>query len=175
MPLQTFDIVKRISAESQQSMIDYFTKKFDSLLEDDVSTYAKGRRRLWLEAEPTLVRNFTLTEAIQDERTWTWLLKNVWPGADLGLLSRGPVGIKMHRDATYAGWEAYGLNLGETVTFGYQECYGSFKYGNQDDSAPITEVILEPGDVFRFNPKNPHGILSEITDARWAINLWCLK
>lgn len=131
---------------------------------------------MWLEAEPTLVRNFTLKTAHHDSRTWNWLLKHVWPSADLGLISRGPVGISLHRDATYAGWTAYGVNLGEPTVFGYEEIYEQYGYGPcRAGGAPVTEITLEPGDVYRFNPKNRHGVLSEITAARWNINLWTLK
>jgi len=173
--LQTFEITYRMSEENQNKMIAHFEQEFAPLLQEDVSNYAKGRKRLWLEAEPTLTRNFSLTSAHHDSRTWNWILKHVWPGADLGLVSRGPVGITMHRDATYAGWEAYGINLGEPVVFGYRECYGDYRYGPQDDTAAITEIQLQPGDVFRFNCKNPHGVLSPITENRWSVNLWSMK
>jgi hypothetical protein len=173
--MDTFERIKVISETAQEAMIGHFEETFTPLLSADVSSYARGRKRLWLQAEPTLSRDFTLSKAVEDERTWSWILKHVWPEADLGLVSRGPVGIGMHRDATYAGWIAYGINLGETVTWGYQESYKTYKYSSQDDSAPVSELTLEPGEVFRFNPKNRHGVLSPITEKRWSVNLWKFK
>jgi hypothetical protein len=173
--LSTFEFVRDITPETQAAMISHFEETLVPLLTPDVSSYAKGRERVWLQAEPTLTRNYSLTKAHGDDRIWSWIIKQIWPQADIGLVTRGPVGIGMHRDATYAGWTAYAINLGEDVTWGYRECYKDYCYGPQDDNAPVTEIKIKAGQCFKFNPKNQHGVLSEITDKRWSINLWELK
>lgn len=174
--MNTFRILHRLSDANQNKMIAHFNKNIDPVLQQDVSNYAKGRRRAWLNYEPTLVRDYTINPAHKDERIWNYF-QNLLPGhIDCGLISRGPVGISMHRDASYAAYKAYGVNLGETVTFGYRECYNDYRWTrNSNNDAPVTEIILQPGDVYEFCCKNPHGIQSEITENRWAINFWSFK
>jgi len=174
--MQTFNILRRISPANQDKIVAHLEQHIDPVLQRDVSNYAPGRRRAWLQYEPTLVRDYTLKPAHRDERIWNYFTQ-ILPGRiDCGLISRGPVGISMHRDASYAAYKAYGVNLGETVTFGYRECYSDFRWSkNANNNAPLTSITLEPGDVYEFCCKNPHGILSDISENRWSINFWSFK
>lgn len=140
------------------------------LLTPDVSNYAKGRMRCWLESEGPLSATRAWQPAYHDERLWSFIIKNVWPEAELGMVTYGPVGIKAHRDATYADWEARIVNLGEVKGWQYTPGYSTFGSGPQVKRPSIT-LLLKEGEVIRFNCKNEHEVIGPAED-RWAINLW---
>lgn len=172
-------IAKVIDEAQDAEICAHLADHYSDLLTPDVSNYASGRQRCWLEQEPSLTRDVTLRPAHHDERLWNWILRvtarHNWE-PQLGLIARGPVGISLHRDASYADYEAFSINLGETVTWQYRECYRVMGWERDaDNNAPITEIELPAGAIVRFNCKNPHGVGSVISAQRWSLNLWRLK
>ena len=137
----------------------------------DVSTYAKGRQRYWLQHEWDL-KNRKFIPAIKDERIWKYC-KYWMPDADLGLIVHGPVGITPHRDDSYADWKAVGINLGELESWNYNCEYPEFRWARDEDKNPSNpqNYDIGPGTVFEFNCKNLHAAVNPADD-RWAIFLW---
>jgi hypothetical protein len=174
----TLQIVHVLSEDLHDTIHEHLETNYPPLLKADVSNYAKGRSRVWLEQEPTLVKDYTLSPAYHDERLWKWLTSQLskynWT-PQVGLVARGPVGISLHRDATYAQYMGFNINLGEDIIWQYRECYKQFGYGPADNDAPVVNLEVPKGAVIRFCVKNPHGVGSPITDKRWSINLWRLK
>lgn len=73
----------------------------------DHSSYAQGRSKYWLQWGWNL-KEKRFTPGVQDNRLWNFC-KEFFPEADLGLVCTGPVGIRPHRDDSYADWRAVGL------------------------------------------------------------------
>lgn len=128
-----------------------------SLMLPDVSNYAKGRLRLWLFAEVNL-KSGAVSEGYSDQRIWNFA-QRVYPGCDIGLLTFNG-GIKYHRDHNYATVVARGVNLGSAV-FG-------IKAPNE------TLYTLQDGDVYEFNCKKEHAVLSHSSD-RFSITFWKMR
>ena len=164
----TIKMLRQLSENDIQAL----TTHLDSLtpwLEDDVSNYAKGRKRFWLQHEWDL-RNRTFSPALKDERLWTFC-KRMMPSADLGLAVYGPVGISLHRDDSYADYRSVGINLGEVDGWVYDCQYPEFRWTRNTNPTNTRNLKLPVGAVFEFNCKNPHAVINPATD-RWAIFLW---
>lgn len=144
-------------------------------LTKDVSSYARGRERIWLNANWDL-KNKTFnrhTDCFNNERLWS-IIKNIWPSAEIGLLTYSglnyPKGISLHRDDSYADYESWGIQLTGTCDFVYMGGYRSYFWEAEQDQEVMQTHKLNPGDVFKFNCKNRHSAVPSID--RYAINLW---
>lgn len=166
------EIVQRISESNVQRMREHL-ETLKTNLSEDVSTYAKGRQRFWLEHEWMLKGKY-FVPAIHDDRLWGWVKRNIWSEAELGLAAYGAVGIDLHRDDTYAQFVAYTINLGDVEKWLYKPVYPEWTWVKpelQNRDAEIQEIEVKSGDVIKFNCKNPHAPLNPAED-RWSINLW---
>ena len=138
----------------------------------DVSAYASGRLRCWLRTEPPLSTSqhekpgFKVQDGI-----WRRLEQLIdWP-FDFCLVTYSgamATGIEPHRDASYADYEAVGLN----VTGSFGQARDTHGYNPAKD-APTHVLELSPGNVIRFNCKNVHG--AKPSAHRWAMNFWRRK
>lgn len=138
----------------------------------DVSNYAKGRLRLWLNYEWDL-KNKVFKEAYKDTYLWN-ICKNFYAECDLALITIGNIGINFHRDDSYAAFKAKTLNLGK-ATWYYQYNYGEYKWekvytGDQQ----IHEFNLTGGELITFNCKNPHKAVP-LEENRISINMWAVS
>ena len=133
-------------------------------MELDVSNYARGRRRLWLNHEIDL-RTGQISLGYQHKTIWKFCQK-VYPGCDVGLISFGgsvngidSTGkIRWHRDHSYAMPKAITINLGDAA-FGYGE--------------PERKLYrLRNAQVVEFNCKVEHSLIEIRSDIRFGINLW---
>ena len=138
-------------------------------LQPDLSSYATNRQRYWLQHEWGL-KERTFSPAIRDERIWQYC-KYWMPEADLGLVVYGPIGIKPHRDDSYADWRCVGINLGGLEAWYYDCQYPEFKWTRDQNPSNPEHHEIPPGAVFEFNCKNPHAAINPAPD-RWAIFLW---
>ena len=172
----TIQIHMTLSAETQAKIVAHLEEHVRPHLVADVSNFARGRQRVWLPYEAPLSKMRNWEKALQDDKLWNWI-RNQCAHIDgfnavTCLISRGG-NINPHRDATYAGFKAIGINLGP-VTWRYwdQYDYGDWKY-----NAPtrgVYEARMTGGEVFSFNPKNQHSAI-DAADDRWSINAWELN
>lgn len=161
------EFIRKLDSE-EISSLKRMLENFSDTLTEDVSSYAKGRKRVWLNHEWDLLhRNFK--PALRDEDLWNDLKLTI-PEAELGLASYGSVGIKLHRDDSYADWKAYGINLGK-CTWLYERSYPGYCWTKERLKAQVEEYKLEGGEIFSFNCKNRHAAVDCSPD-RWSINLW---
>lgn len=171
-----FRIVQTISQEIINTIIGYLNEVIEPQLGTDVSSYAPGRMRSWLEYEAPLSQSQPWQLALHDDRIWSYVTRVCARhgfSPDIGLISKGGV-ISSHRDASYANFMAMGINLGE-CTWEYRQCYPEYKWTpQQNESAPVETYHLTGGEVFFFNCKNPHAVTQASPD-RWAINLWTVS
>ena len=172
------NILTKLSQNKIDELVDYLNTNVEPHLGKDVSSYAPGRRRIWLPYEAPLTDTMKFQVALQDERLWNFILKLCamfdWQ-PDLGLVSKGG-GIKPHRDAGYANFRAMGINLGP-VTWCYEHSYPEFNWTPPEGCINPPEVIKIPmtgGEVFEFNSKNLHWTEGVDPD-RWAFNLWTIS
>lgn len=166
------EIVHVVQPENQERIRTHLNEMYleGGLLRPDVSNYARGRQRAWLQVEAPLGNTRPWQPGVRDERLWNWILENIWAEAELGLVAYGQVGIRPHRDASYADYEARSINLGEIEGWWYEPGYSDFGPGPQTIRHALT-YKLAPGDVIRFNCKNQHAVINPAPD-RWSINLW---
>jgi len=141
-------------------------------LERDVSSYARGRKRFWLQHEWDL-KNKNFKPALRAPEIWEFC-KQWMPDANLGLAVYGSVGITPHRDDSYADWRAVGINLGEVEGWQY-DCQYPELYWTKEQNPSNPRICRVPvGGIFEFNCKNPHAAIGPAED-RWGIFLWKLK
>ena len=143
-------------------------------LKEDVSSYAKGRQRTWLNMHWNLKdKTFDKQNCFRNTRLWEILL-NIWPEAQIGLLTYSgkekPIGINLHRDDSYADYESVGVQITGECSFEYLGGYRHFRWHADKDNEEKKVFNLKPGDVFRFNCKNRHSAMPSVD--RYAINLW---
>jgi hypothetical protein len=140
-------------------------------LTPDVSNYAKGRLRYWLQYQALLRRDGGYTnDAVRDEELWAFL-QQIYPEAQLGLAIYGEVGIGPHRDHTYADPHGVAINLGEVEGWSYQNRRTSLALYPELPDAPTTIFHPRVGAVWHFNTKNLHAVINPAPD-RWAVFLW---
>ena len=157
-----------ISPQIVKTITDYLDSQ-KTRLSPDKSSYSLNRQRYWLQHEWSLNKR-TFIPAVQDERLWNYC-KHWMPDADLGLVVYGPIGIKPHRDDSYADWRGVGINLGEIEAWYYDCQYPQFRYTNKTNPSDPVHYQMPVGGVFEFNTKNPHAAVNPAED-RWAIFLW---
>ena len=161
---RVFTLSRQIQNEAVASL-----ERLSDALVPDVSNYAKGRTRFWLEHEAPLGKTQPWRPGVKDASLWAFC-KDVWGKAhmplslDLGLAAYGPTGINPHRDATYAHEDTLLINFGEA----------SFRYARSRDGADFDSYELMPGDVYRFDSKHLHASEPKADD-RWVIILWHCK
>lgn len=155
-----------------QARIRTHLEEFKPLLKNDVSRYANGRQRFWIRAEWDLQKK-CFHPAIDIPRLDRYL-KAIGIEYDLGLIAYGSVGIDWHRDDSYAEYPAISINLSsQPYAWGYQACYPGYFWSRQV-VAERKIYQLQPGDIIKFNCKNPHAAIGRDSD-RWSINLWKVK
>ncbi len=162
------EIIQKISPETCSQIIAHLKERKERL-ESDHSSYARGREKYWLEHSWNL-KERRFHKAIHDERLWVFL-KRLWPKADLGLVVHGSVGIKPHRDDSYADYEARALNLGTLASWQYDCQYPNYCWTRETNPSNPINYQINMGDFFRFNCKNPHAAIEPSPD-RWGIFLW---
>lgn len=169
---------------SQQKQLRQYLDQHRHHLSADVSRYAIGRQRFWLEHQAVLGSYGKQYQAAAKlPRLWTFsqkiyhqaLLQAALPLREvhLGLVAYGEVGIKKHRDDTYSAVPAVSVNLSTAPTlWGYTPAYEGFE-ARQPKAAEETVHTLPPGAVVLFNSKNLHRVIQADSD-RWSINLWSI-
>jgi len=156
-------------------------KNIKPYMTPDVSSYARGRLRAWLKYEPSLFAPIVLKPAVPvPDQVWIGLQKLIGWDFNYCLATFSgkdePTGILPHRDAAYADYEAYGLNVTETCEFKYwmgRESFGSVPdtHGyNPEKDLPTHVLNLVPGQLIRFNCKNIHQAIP--SSNRWNLNFW---
>jgi hypothetical protein len=159
-------MIKLIGKVKHETLDDLrnFCREATSIMSKDVSSYAKGRYRIWLFHECNL-SNGKISKSYYDERLWNFC-QRVYPETNIGLLTFGgningvfSTGlIKDHRDHEYAKPIAKTVNIGSCI----------FRY---DDK----EYQLNDGDIIEFNCKKIHGVSKILSEERFSINLWKLN
>lgn len=165
MSINTLGIIQ---PETVKTITDHLNSQNDRLT-PDVSNYARNRQRYWLQHEWSL-NNKTFIPGIKDERLWNYC-KHWMPDADLGLAVYGSIGIKPHRDDSYADWRGVGINLGEIESWYYDCQYPNYYWTRDTNPSDPQNYHVPVGGVFEFNTKNPHAANNPAED-RWAIFLW---
>ena len=171
-------VLEVLSLEEQARYLKYLNRVIKPMLVADVSSYARGRQRIWLNWEAQLAKNlprgrerFTpafrgqmwdhLVDFFTDNYNWT---------PELALVAYGEVGINWHRDTTYADWVACSINLGG-CTWRYKANWTEWDSSGRSDGDKKFSRHLTGGEVTMFNSKNQHMVDSPAAD-RWSINLW---
>ena len=153
-------------------LIDTLNREVKPALTPDVSSYARGRTRCWLEWEGPLsarqdYRPALVVPALWDRLTAIWKESGLKGRPDLGLALHGPVGIRPHRDASYARSTALSINLGKAS-------WGWSPERHSNDAANLRWMDLKGGEVIVFDCKHRHAARSVAPD-RWAIIVWQTK
>lgn len=171
------EILGQVPQQKVQEVISYLNENIESSLEKDVSRYAKGRRRAWLQYEAPLGQQ-KWKHGLKDEYLWNFVLETFAPYGivpDLGLVSKAG-NITWHRDAAYAQFKGFAINLGR-VTWEYEWSYPEYSWtpdSNRINPPKIIKYEMTGGEVFQFNVKNQHQATNAAPD-RWAFNLWHIK
>jgi hypothetical protein len=129
-------------------------------LSSDISQYAKNRQRAWINGlgEPHLSYP-KISESIQHPEINRFIRQDLGINYDFCLAhysGEKAIGIKPHRDASYANREAFGINL------------GNCKFTVADKTYELTG-----GEIYTFNCKVVHS--ADPSPHRWGINLWTAK
>ena len=146
----------------------------NSNLIPDISNYAPGRKRFWIQTEfPLSLKYQSFRAGVQDPKLWGWL-QQVWQKSGLegqpetALAIYGDVPIQFHGDAPCAAKNAIQINLGGT-TF-VHDSSPPVRGQRNKPSSPI-EHTLDMGEVSRFNCKHLHATVEPEPD-RWSIIVW---
>lgn len=164
-------MIGRLNSESQKILVKRATLLIEKM-EKDVSRYAPERHRMWLFHEANLQSPPKVKEAYFDDFWWK-IAQKIYPGSQIALLTFGGKSnevnsdgrIDWHRDHTYAEELAYGINFGAKAEFGYD-------YNRQ--AGDRRTITLQPGDIYKFNCKHTHAILSH-EDRRFSIIFWKIR
>lgn len=164
--------------DSIQEAILTHLETMKSELDNDVSRYAKGRQRFWLGTEWNLKDKTFETSGKWNSQLWE-LCNRVYPDVDMALITysgdEGAAGIDMHRDDSYADFEARSISI-ETIKGAYtdwsmKQSYPGMNWtSEQNKNAPQQDFSLPSGSIISFNCKNPHA--ASPGAGRWSINLW---
>ena len=141
----------RIDPDTVRTVVDHLDRHVAPHLTPDVSNYARGRQRAWLQIEAPLGPTQPWHPGLASHRLWPWLVA-VWRRIDpdtvpqVGLAVHGNRGIAWHRDASYAHARAALVNLGPCT----------FELDRARDSAngrPVDPVSLRlsGGEVLDFD------------------------
>lgn len=174
--IKMFEKITTISPSVCQDVRKHLDRNVYKYLGQDVSSYARGRKRVWLQTEyPLSMRHQEFQPGIDDERLWSWIQK-LWYKAgyeeppESALAIHGGVPISFHPDAPAAAPESLQINLGGTE-FVIDE---SPKYERKGKiyvpESPVSH-ILDTGEVSKFNCKHVHSTINPNKD-RWSIIVW---
>lgn len=176
-------MIELIQGIDTSRILSWLEKDIAPRLTPDKSNYAKNRMRAWLRTEPPLGNTQPFRPGIpMSDPMWARLQEIVSWKFDYCLVTYSgmteAIGITPHRDASYADWEALGLNVSGTCRFSYWNDRLSFGRGPSSETCPFpgnpSNVIdLVPGDLVRFNCKNVHS--AEPSANRWNMNFWKKK
>lgn len=174
MPDPLVKAFHRSCAATVDALVDHLETHVAPHLAPDVSSYAPGRTRAWLQIEAPLGPTQPWLPGLASARLWPWLVQvwqRRWPASepDLGLAIRGDHGIAWHRDASYACPGAVIVNFG-TCRFGID---GDRNSPNGDPRRPL-HYRLDPGVAYSFDCKHQHRVIDADED-RWSIVLWRQK
>jgi hypothetical protein len=152
-------IIQQLTDKDTNWLINQL-KNIKSALQPDISNYAKNRQRAWLNGlgEPHLSYPI-ISESIQHEAIDRFIRDNLDINYDFCLAHYSgdkAIGIKPHRDASYANREAYGINL-----------------GNCNFTISDKTYELTGGEIYTFNCKVVHS--ADPSPHRWGLNLWTAK
>lgn len=175
------EIAKKIpNVNKIENWLETYIRKY---LKPDVSNYAKGRLRTWLNKEPSLSSPTKIYEGTQvNEKVLKRLAELIEWDFDFCLVTYSgddAIGISPHRDASYADYEAYALHISGECKFDYwmgREEFGKSpnkKEFNIKAEEPTHSLILSPGDLVHFNCKNVHA--ASPSARRWNANFWRSK
>lgn len=179
------EIARQLPTHTAEKMTAWLERTIRPQLTPDVSRYARGRLRAWLQTEPTLTNPWRDLPGVPvGDKVMSALAERIGWEFDYCLVTysgdgEAGTGIHPHRDASYADYEAYGLHLTGECRFDYWMGRASYGYSpetrnlNPLRDEPTHRLILRPGDVVRFNCKNIHGATPG--PARWNINFWRRK
>ena len=169
-PAEALIKLERLEPETINHIIGLLEKDVLPNLQADVSSYAKGRMRVWLPYEAPLdsPQSFDrpFIPGLLHGELWQFIVdlcaKHGFT-AKVALASKGG-SIKPHRDTTYAAEWSFGINLGE--------CIWNIA-SSRDLPKPDYSMQLKGGEVFKFNCKHVHSVVNAVPD-RWAINVWAI-
>ena len=172
-----FETFANLSADTCNDVIQHLNS-LSGNLRPDVSNYANGRMRMWIETEyPLSPKHQRFQPGIRDERLWGWIHR-IWEQSQLAgtpeaaLAIYGKVPIEFHPDSPSAAPEAIQVNLGGT-RFIHDTVVATNANRNgriYTPTAPI-EHTLDKGEVTRFNCKHVHATSDPKPD-RWSIIVW---
>lgn len=176
------EIVKTLDVDTLSKLQAWLEGIIRPNLKLDVSNYAKGRKTLWLRYEPQLNSSQVHQGFPVSDGIWNRLQELIEWRFDYCLITNSgseSTGIAPHRDASYASYEAYGLNVNGECEFYYWESRKSFGYSKASITLdakvdrPTHKLVLKPGDVVHFNSKNEHSAIP--SPNRWNVNFWRKK
>ena len=167
--------VEQLGAEEVNRLKGLLNEHVRPHLARDVSTYARGRTRCWLERHMPLGGSERERPGLKVPMLWRGLT-DIWmrhlPGRpETGLAICGEVGITPHRDASYARPITMSVNLGPARWFHDRNRHGGTK-GRV--VAPHEWTTLRGGEVLVFDSKHPHAA-QPLDPERWVVILWQVK
>ena len=172
-----FEKFSQLSPSNSESVIEHLNN-LSGHLHPDLSNYAKGRERFWIETEfPLSLKHQSFKGGVKDKRLWDWI-NTVWEKSQINgkpeaaLAIYGKVPIEFHTDAPCAAPEAIQINLGGTTFIHDSVPSGPSNRNGRifTPSSPI-EHTLDRGEVARFNCKHIHATVAPQPD-RWSIIVW---
>ena len=115
-----FEKIKTIDRTTCEDVRNHLDRKYSKLLTRDLSTYARGRKRIWIKTEfPLSLQYQSFQPGVEDKRLWSWIEK-LWAlsgyknSPESALAIYGGVPISFHPDAPAAHHESLQINLGGT-------------------------------------------------------------
>ncbi|MEO0015181.1 MAG: hypothetical protein RLZZ535_3570 [Cyanobacteriota bacterium] len=147
-------------------------------LNTDVSQYAKGRQNFWLGTQWNLKDKQFESSGTWNARLWEFC-KRIYPDADMALITYSgdeqSAGINLHRDDSYADFEARTISLetveGQETQWQMKQAYPGMGWvKEQNAQAELVNFSIPSGSMMAFNCKNPHAATPGV--GRWSINLW---
>lgn len=133
------------------------------------SSYAYGRQSAWMQFDCPLNQGGQFKPVQTPKRLWSWCEK-IWEAngmtglPEVGLANYGDVGIKLHRDATYAHQDCLMINFGPVL----------WQYDWDRGISTPEHYTLDGGEIVSFNCKHRHGAYDPASD-RWSIILWTIS
>ena len=167
--------VEQLGAADVERLKEMLERSVRPSLKADVSSYARGRTRCWLQREMPLGPTQRERPGLKVPDLWA-ALSAIWmrhlPGRpETGLASRGEIGITPHRDASYARPVTMSVNLGRAKWFHDPRRNGATK-GRV--VGPHEWQVLAGGEVLVFDSKHPHAA-QPLEPDRWVVILWQVK
>ena len=163
------EIRSRLGTSIQDDVARYMINELSLFENVTGSSYAYGRKSAWLQYDCPLNAGGQFKPVPTPKRLWDWCEK-VWQAngmkglPEVGLANYGDVGIKLHRDATYAAPDCLMINIGKV----------SWQYDWDRRISTPQHYSLDGGEVASFNCKHLHGAYDPASD-RWSIILWTIS